>query len=93
MKIFFYTLVILLACCRPTWASGPDIVVQGLFAGKAVVQIDGQRRVLAPGQTSPEGVKLVSADTKQAILEVDGKQRSYTLGSAVSLNFTQAETV
>ena len=74
-------------------AAGPDIVVQGLFSGKAVVQIDGQRRVLSPGQTSPEGVKLISADTHQAMLEVGGKQQSYTMGSAVSLNFTQAETV
>ena len=93
MKIFFYTLLILLTCLRPTWAAGPDIVVQGLFSGKAVVQIDGQRRVLSPGQTSPEGVKLISADTHQAMLEVGGKQQSYTMGSAVSLNFTQAETV
>ena len=74
------------------WAS-QDIVVQGLFSGKAVVLIDGQRRIIAVGASSPEGVKLVAVNTDQAILEIDGKQQSYALGSSVSLNFKKAISV
>ncbi|MGH8119318.1 MAG: TIGR02281 family clan AA aspartic protease [Gammaproteobacteria bacterium] len=64
------------------------ITVTGLFRDKAVVDIDGKQRVLAIGQTSPEGVKLIAADSKEAVLEVDGKQQAYALGSSISNNFT-----
>ena len=70
-----------------------QLEVQGLFSGKAVVMVDGQRHILAVGQTSPEGVKVVSATSRSAVLEVDGKQREYNLGSSVSLNYAKAETV
>ena len=84
--------VFLLITAKCVWA-GQDIVVQGLFSDKAVVLIDGQRRLIAIGETSPEGVKLISADTAQAVLEIDGKQQSYALGSSVSLNFVKAKSV
>ena len=85
-------MVFFLMTANNAWAS-QAIVVQGLFSGKAVVSIDGQRRVIAVGETSPEGVKLIAADTGQAILEIDGQQKSYTLGSPVSLSFTKAESI
>lgn len=66
--------------------------VQGLFANKAVLMIDGQMRVLAVGETSPEGVKVVSASSKGAVLEVDGEQKQYTLGNTVSTSFAKRKT-
>ena len=69
------------------------IQVQALFSGKAVLLIDGQRRIISVGETSPEGVTLISADSKQAVLEIDGERASYTTGAAVSLNFEQPETL
>ncbi len=85
-------LFILLLCASPVWAN-QDIQLQGLFGGKAVVSIDGQRRIIAVGETSPEGVKLIAVDSQQATLEIDGKQANYTLGSPISLNFTKAKSV
>jgi aspartyl protease family protein len=70
-----------------------DIVLQGLFTGKAVLSINGQRRVMSLGETSPEGVTLLTVDREQATLEIDGRQQSYTLGAAVSLNFTEADSI
>ena len=67
------------------------IEVQALFGGKAIVMIDGQRRTLTIGQTSPEGVKLIDADSKQAVLEVDGKPTSYKPGGAISLSYARPE--
>ena len=71
--------------------------VQGLFSNKAVLFIDGKRHILAVGKTSPEGVKVVSVNRSGAVLEVDGKQKSYNLGSAVSTSFakrkSQKETI
>jgi aspartyl protease family protein len=67
------------------------IEVQALFGGKAMVMIDDQRRTLSIGQTSPEGVKLIDADSKQAVLEVDGKQKTYKPGGAISLSYARPE--
>ena len=72
-------------------AAAPMIEVQALFGGKAVLMIDGQRRTLSMGQTSPEGVKLIKADSKQAVLEVDGRKKAYQPGGAISLSYAKPD--
>ncbi len=71
--------------------------VQGLFSNKAVLTVDGNRHILAVGETSPEGVKVISANSRGAVLEVDGKQKQYNLGNTVSTTFakpkSQKETI
>lgn len=67
------------------------IEIQGLFSGKAVVLIDGKRHILAVGQTSPEGIKLVSASSRGAVLEVNGRQKRYQLGNTVSTRFEKRQ--
>ena len=66
-----------------------DIVVLGLFKNKALVKIDGVQRVLKINKKSPEGIVLVFSDSDTAILEVDGQQQEFKLGSEVSTNFKQ----
>ena len=65
-----------------------NIEVQGLFSNKAVISIDGTRHVLAVGEVSAEGVKLISADSQGAVLEVDGQQKQYNLGSISTVSTT-----
>lgn len=69
------------------------IEVQGLFAHKAVLSIDGKRHILAVGETSPEGVKLISAHSKAATLEVDGVRKEYQLGNTVSTTFAPRQSL
>jgi aspartyl protease family protein len=71
--------------------AAPRIEVQALLGGKAILMIDGQRRALSIGQTSPEGVKLVNADSKHAVLEVDGIAETYKPGGAISLSYAKPE--
>ena len=59
------------------------VEVQGLFSNKAVLMIDGNRYVLAAGEVSPEGVKVISADSRSAVLEIEGEQKQYMPGNAV----------
>ena len=67
------------AAAVPAWAT--DVTVVGLFSNKAVVTINrGSPRTLAVGQTTPEGVKLVSVDAKGATLEIDGKSQVLEMG-------------
>ena len=62
-------------------AGATDVTVVGLFSGKAVVTINrGQPRILAVGQATAEGVKLVAVDAKGATLEIDGKRQVLEMG-------------
>ncbi|NIR28826.1 MAG: TIGR02281 family clan AA aspartic protease [Gammaproteobacteria bacterium] len=64
-----------------------QVTVLGLFKDKAVVLVDGKRRVLGAGETSPEGITLVSADSEEAILEIDGELGNYPLGTRITTNY------
>jgi aspartyl protease family protein len=63
------------------------IVVNGLFQDKAIVTIDGKQRVLKKGKASPEGVLLIEANSKQAVIEIDGEQETYKLGTHIGNTF------
>lgn len=67
------------------------INILGLFKDKAIVQIDGKQRVLSTGEKSAEGVRLISANSKEAILEIDGERNTYTLGSHIGGKFKKPE--
>jgi aspartyl protease family protein len=61
-------------------ARAVDVNVIGLFPGKAVVVIDrGTPRTLSVGDTV-NGVKLLSADSKAAVLEIEGRRETLTMG-------------
>ncbi|BAU49027.1 aspartyl protease [Sulfurifustis variabilis] len=58
------------------------VTLQALFKDKAILVIDGARRVLSAGEESPEGVKLIETDTRteRAEIELAGKRQTLTLG-------------
>ena len=68
--------------------AGPSVRVLALFPGKAMLEIDGQRKVLSAGKSGPGGVRLISADPRKAIVEIDGRQEELVLGSSVSASYT-----
>ncbi len=91
-------ILLLLLCCFTLSAQAIEkLEVQGLFANKAVLLIDGKRHIIAVNETSPEGVKVISANSRGAVLEVDGQQKQYNLGNTVSTTFakrkSQKETI
>jgi aspartyl protease family protein len=71
--------------------AGPAVRVLALFPGKAMLEIDGQRKVLAAGQQGPGGVRLVSADPRRAVVEIEGVRQELRLGSAVSASYRPNE--
>lgn len=73
--------ILLALLLAPGIATATDVAVVGLFPNKAVVVIDGGKpRTLSVGQTTPEGVRLISADSESATFEIDGKRETLTPG-------------
>jgi aspartyl protease family protein len=67
----------------PWWANAADVQVIALTNGKATVVIDGGKpRTLVAGQSSPEGVRLVSATTENAVFDFGGQRRTLALGTS-----------
>ena len=86
-------LVLLMLCLwsAVTFVQAADVRVVGLFSGRAVLLVDGQQRLLKPGQTSPEGVKLISATSEEALLLIDGQETTARLDGRVSARKRTAE--
>ena len=68
----------LLLLAMPAQAA-EQVQVVGLFPGAAVVNVDGQRKLVKVGQTGPGGVQVISADSRGAVLRVNGVERAYSL--------------
>ncbi len=63
-----------------------QVNVVGLFNNKAVLIINnGKPQTLSAGQSSSEGVKLLSANNAKAVFEVEGKRKELGMGQAASV--------
>lgn len=77
------TICVLLFLSLPGHGANPTankLSLVALFADKAMLFINGEQRILTVGQTSPEGVTLVSVDSSRALIERGGRQMTLTLG-------------
>lgn len=85
-KILFFGLLLnnILGCFSANAATVINVVA--LFGSKAVVIVNnGKPQTLSVGQTSSEGVKLLSANSSKASFLVDGKERQLGLGQAANV--------
>jgi len=63
------------------------IHLQGLFSNKAVINIDGTNRVLSAGQTSPEGVTLLSIGQDRVTLKFNNVTRQYAMDTDIGTDY------
>lgn len=70
----------------------PLIELQAVLGTSAVLQVDGVRRTLRVGQTSPEGVHLVALDSAAARVEVDGRVINVPFGGRAGGAMQSAST-
>jgi len=78
-KTLTFTLLLLL----PLHAYAVEqVTLYALFKGKAILMIDGKRRVVKSGETTPEGVQLIATDTEteEAEVRIDGRTDRLKLG-------------
>ena len=84
-----YLLILVLVLLSTPVSAVESIQVMALFTGKVMVKIDGKQRMLTVGKPSPEGVLLISANSREAVIDIDGQQQSYALGSRITTQFKQ----
>ena len=77
-------IVLCLWCTAMSVQAAGDVRVVGLFSDRAVLLVDGQQHLLKVGQTSPEGIKLISATSEEAVLLIDGQKINARLDGRVS---------
>jgi aspartyl protease family protein len=74
-------LLIGLLASAPAWAT--DVSVVALFQGRAMLVVDkGKPRTLRVGETF-SGVTLVSSNSEEAVISVNGKQQRLRIGEGV----------
>lgn len=76
MRTLIFMLFVLLAGQA---VAEPSVRVVGLFPNAAVINVDGQRTLLKVGQEGPMGLKLISADSRSAVLSINGRQQRMEL--------------
>jgi aspartyl protease family protein len=75
-------LLVAAAIAQPPAASAaPTVMVMSLAQDRADLVVNGTTiRSLRTGQTSPEGVHLVSASRTEALIEIEGRRYVFSLG-------------
>lgn len=68
-----------------------SIMVQGLFRDMAIVEIDGKRHKLRAGEPARDGIRLISANSEEAVLEVNGQTDTYRVGTKIAGRFKAPE--
>ena len=64
-----------------------NITINGLFKDKVVVTIDGKQQILKKNKLTPEGVKLIKSNSKEATIEIDGISKIFTLDEKIGNTF------
>lgn len=79
-----------LACLSPS-IYALQIEVKALFNNAAMLNIDGRDQLLKKGQRSKEGVRLIDADSRKALVEYDGEQQTLFLSDRIGSSFKAPE--
>jgi aspartyl protease family protein len=72
-KVLHHTGIALTLLSALVAADAAEVNLNGVIGNRALVVIDGGKpRWMATGETSPEGVKLVSVSGESAVFEIAG---------------------
>ena len=84
--------MILISC---TWlwslASQADVIAVGLMKNMAILEVSGERLVIKAGQTKND-IKLLSANSKEALIEYQGQEQVLPLGASLVSSYAPAKT-
>ncbi|MFD1217476.1 MULTISPECIES: retropepsin-like aspartic protease family protein [Microbulbifer] len=73
----------------PLQTIAQDVRLQAIFGSSAMFEIEGNKRLLKSGKTSPEGVKLVSVTSDYALIEMNGREQRLSLAAPVAASYAK----
>jgi len=89
-----YFLILLLGICLLTPSHAETTVkVIALFNGKAMLSVDGGKAKIIRKGDSYKSVRLLSANTDEAVVEINGEKEILTLNSTLSLSNSLSTTI
>ena len=74
------TLVVLLGCLLPTVALAQEVGLAGIMGSKAMLMVNGGEPQAVPVGQSLDGVKVLSIQGDQIMVEIGGKKRPLRVG-------------
>ena len=83
LQNILYFAIVLTLTISMTVSAAVHLEVVALFGDKVLLLVDNKKVLLSVGETSEQGITLISADAKQAVIEVDGVRKNYSLGNSV----------
>jgi len=84
VRIFTCLFIILMMSPGPVFSLSVNAIA--LFKDRAMLSINGGKpKIIRAGKTYA-GVKLISSNTSEAVIEIDGKREKITLNSSLVLN-------
>ena len=69
-----------------TTANAKTVAAIALFKDRAMLSIDGKKAKIVRAGTTYQGVKVISSNTSEAIIEVDGTRKTLKLNGTAVLN-------
>lgn len=72
------------ACLVAAPVAAAEISLLLLSPDRAILLVDGVRRVLSPGETSPEGVALLAIDNDAVTVRIDNETRQLQLARSMA---------
>jgi aspartyl protease family protein len=85
-KVLHHTAIAVALLSAAAAAFAAEVTLNGVVGARALVVINnGKARWIAVGETSPEGVKLVSVSGDSAIVEVGARRETLVMGQGMRL--------
>jgi len=91
--LFLLLSMTVISTTHATRASEIQVDVLALFKDAAMLDISGNRVLLKTGEVSPEGIALVSANSRELVIEHEGQRRTLNLSGKIGASFTTPENI
>lgn len=67
-----------------------NIVIVGLFKNKVIFKLNNKQHVLSTGESVGNEIMLISANSKEAIFNINGQEHRYTLDGHIGSSYNKA---
>ncbi len=89
LTVFVY----LLSASLVQGADAPDVEVVALFSGAAMLKSGQDQELIRVGEATSQGVILVSADSRSAVLRINGVEHELGISEHIASSYREASKV